>query len=174
MPQESRNSPLTREARHVQNPALGAVLLWRIRVRLFGAAPDEWACGRLQELFLVLPILLHQDTFDLLKATTLPTGLHGFANKFTRSDVGKSDLLLGVQSRAIAWRSLTWDSIRLGVQVNIISITSSSGTVIPVTRTSPTDVPVSIKPLLANAEKLGAWCADLSVFEIGALLKVSF
>ena len=42
------------------------------------------------------------------------------------------------------------------------------------TTSSPTGVPVSIRPLLANAEKLGQWCSDLSLFETAAILKVRF
>jgi hypothetical protein len=167
------DSPLAREARLVQNPALGAALLWRFTCG-YSDRHRTSSNPALQELFLVLPIILHQDTFELLESTNLPTGLHGFTNKFTRSDVGKSDVLLGVNSRAVAWRTLTWESIRLGVRVNLISVAPSSGQVLPMTRTPPTDVPTSIKPLLANAEKLGSWCAELSIFEIGTLLKVSF
>ena len=166
-------SPLSQETRHVQNPALGAVLLWRYalgwsehnRIRAYPALPL---------LFVVLPILLHQDTFDLLKSTKRPTGLHGFAEKFSSASSRKSDVLMGIHSRAASWRRLTWQSIQLGVRARLFSVSRSGATVIPLTKAQPSALPTSIRPLLANAEKLGEWCANLSMFEVATILKVQF
>ncbi len=166
-------STLTEEVRHIQNPALGGVLIWR------------FACGYAHQhktstppplplTFIVLPILLHFETFDVLKRTLRPSGLHGFADKFSRSDVAKSDVLLGIHSRAAAWRKLTRESLQLGLLCRLVTVSSADGTVIPLTTASPTGVPSSISPLLVNAEKLGEWCGDLTLFEIGSILKVGF
>lgn len=166
-------STLTQETRHVQNPALGGVLLWR------------YACGYtehhktsdhppLQLLFIVLPILFHRETFEVLKSTNRPTGLHGFADKFSQSKLGKSDVLFGIQSRALPWRNLTWESVQLAIQSRLMTLSRSSGTAIPLTTSSPTGVPASVRQLLSNAEKLGQWCSELSLFEIGTILKVGF
>ena len=86
-------STLTQEVRHVQNPALGSTLLWR------------FACGYTEHhktsdapplplLFIVLPILFHRETFEILKRTNRPTGLHGFADKFSQTDLGVTSLPL--------------------------------------------------------------------------------
>ena len=166
-------STLTQEVRHVQNPALGGVLLWR------------FACGYtehhktsdatpLQLLFIVLPVVFHRETFDVLKSTNRPTGLHGFANKFSRSDVGMSDVLLSIQSRAESWRHLTWESLQLAVQSRLVTVSRSLGTCIPLSTAAARGVPQSVKPLLNNADKLGEWCSELSLFEIGNILKVGF
>jgi hypothetical protein len=157
----------------VQNPALGGVLLWR------------FTCGYVDQhktsnhppiplLFIVLPVLFHRETFEVLKSTNRATGLHGFADKFSRTNLAKSDVLLGIQTRAASWRSLTWESLRLGIQSRLVTVTRSAGTVIPVTTTAARGVPQSIRPLVTNAEKLGAWCSELSLFEIGTILKVGF
>lgn len=164
---------LTQEVRHVQNPALGGVLLWR------------FACGYtshhktaesppLQLLFIVLPILFYRATFEILKGTNRPTGLHGFADKFSRSSVGMSDVLLSIQSRAVGWRRLSWESLRLAIRSRLVALSNSTGTVVSLTATSASGVPHSVKPLLTNAEKLGAWCAELTLFEISTILKVQF
>ena len=166
-------STLTQEVRHVQNPALGGILLWR------------FACGYTEHhktsdppplhlLFVVLPILFHSETLEVLKRTNRPTGLHGFADKFSRSEFGMSDVLLAIQSRAVSWRHLTWESIQLGIRSRLITLSSSHGTLIPLSTASPTGVPPSVRPLLTNAEKLGEWCSDLSLFEIATILKVGF
>lgn len=166
-------STLNQEVRNVQNPALGCLLVWR------------FACGYVEAnatssdppvplLFIVLPIVLHKETADLLKATQRQTGLHGFADKFSKTEVGKSDVLLGIQSRANAFRQLTWESLQIGIRSQLVTISPSQGTVIPVSRTSPRGVPDAVRAILANADKLGAWCGELTMFEIGTILKVGF
>ena len=166
-------STLTQEVRHVQNPALGGVLLWR------------FVCGYVDKhktsdhpplplLFIVLPILFHRETFEVIKSTNRPTGLHGFADKFSRTTLAKSDVLLGIQTRAVSWRALTWESLQMDVQSRLVTVSRSVGTAIPVTTTPARGVPPSIKPLVSNAEKLGEWCSELSLFEIGTILKVGF
>jgi hypothetical protein len=166
-------STLTKEARVIQNPALGAVLLWRFACGYSGNHPTS-NYPPLQLAFIVLPILLHRDTFDLLKGTQRATGLHGFADKFSRTNVAQSDVLLAIQSRAIAWRPLSLESLRMGIHTRLLTVSCAEGRVIPVTTSSASAVPDSVKPLLFNAEKLGAWCSALTLYEIGTALKVAF
>lgn len=164
---------LTQELEHVQNPALGGVLLWR------------FACGytdhhkssdhpHLQLAFIVLPLLFHRESLELLQRTNRRTGLHGFGDKFSRHEHLQSDVLLSIQSRALAWRALTWESLQLGVSARLVTIGRADGTLIPLTTTSPRGVPPSVKLRLNNAEKLGEWCSELSLFEVGTILKVEF
>ena len=166
-------STLTQETRYVQNPALGAVLLWRYTSG-WTERNKTSAHPPLQLLFIVLPILFHRETLTILKSTNRPSGLHGFASKFSQSALGKGDVIAGIQSRALLWRELTWESVQLAIQSRLITLSMANGTAIPLTTSSPTGVPVSIRPLLANAEKLGQWCSDLSLFETAAILKVRF
>ena len=166
-------STLSQEARYVQNAALGAVLLWRY-VLGWTDHNRTSAYPALPLLFLVLPILFHHETLEILKSTNRPTGLHGFAEKFSRSSSRKSDVLMGIHSRAVSWRRLTWESIQIGVRAKLLSLSSSSAAVIPLTKAKPSAVPGSIRPLLYNAEKLGQWCANLSMFEVATILKVHF
>jgi hypothetical protein len=166
-------STLTQEVRHVQNPALGSVLLWRF-VCGYTKQHKTSDYPPLQLLFIVLPVVYHRETFAFLKSTNRSSGLHAFADKFSRSEVGKADVLFGVQSRALSWRSLSWASVRLGVHSRLFTLSRSTGTVIPLTTTLPTGVPASVTPLLSNAAKLGEWCAELSLFEIATILKVEF
>ncbi len=166
-------STLTQETRYVQNPALGGVLLWRFAC---GYTEQHKTSGHppLHLLFIVLPILFYRETFDVLKSTKRPTGLHAFAAKFSYSNLGKTDVLLGIHERAALWRNLTWESFQLSIQSRLLTVSRSNSTVIPLTKTSPTGVPISIRPLLTEAEKLGQWCSEMSLFEIGTILKVGF
>ena len=128
-------SILTQETRYVQNPALGAVLLWR-----FASAWTEHSAtsahAPLPTTFLVLPIVFHHDTLDVLRSTNRPTGLHGFAEKFSRSSTCKSDALMAIHLRALSWRPLTWESLQVAVSSRLVTLARSSGTVVPLTNTS--------------------------------------
>lgn len=166
-------STLTQETRHVQNPALGAVLLWRYTSAWTQHSATS-AHPPLQLLFIVLPILLHHETFAILQGTNRPSGLHGFADKFSRASVGKTDMLAGIHSRVLSWRTLTWRGVQFAIRSRLITLSTSTGTVIPLTASPPTGLPVSIRPLLRNAEKLGQWCSPLPLFEVATILKVRF
>ena len=166
-------SSLTKETRNVQNPALGAVLLWRFACG-YSAKHKTSEYAPVPTLFLVLPLIFHHESFELLRGTNRPSGLHGFAVKFSKSKVAKSDILLGVHSRSIRWRSLTLESLNIGVRTQLLTVDNSNATVIPISTTSAKGVPASIRSLLTNAEKLGEWCSALSLFEISNVLKIGF
>ena len=124
-------SSLAREAHLTQNPGLGAVLLWRFACgyREKHPASDH---PPLQLAFIVLPLLLHKETFEILRSTKPATGLHGFSDKFARTDVRKSDLLLATQSRTLAWRPLSLESLRLGIQTRLLTVSRTDGKLIPI------------------------------------------
>jgi len=91
---------LAREAQNVQNPALGAALVWRfccgyVETNRVSAPPP------LQLLFLVLPIVLHQATSEFVRRTYKSSGLRAFAAKFGDSAVSKQDLLIQIHARSI-------------------------------------------------------------------------
>lgn len=166
-------SSLTQEIRNVQNPALGAVLLWRFSIGYSNKHKTN-DYPPIPILFLILPIMFHQETFELLKGTNRPSGLHGFADKFSKSRVGKSDVLLGIQARAMRWRELTLESLNVAIRTRLLTVSNSDASAIPISTTSPRRVPAPIKPLLSNSEKLGEWCSELSLFEIANILKIGF
>ncbi len=86
---------LAREAQNIQNPALGAAVLWRFSCGYVEAHP-EGGLPRLPLLFVVLPMVLHQATAELLRRTRPSSGLRAFAAKFGDSQVSKQDLLLQI------------------------------------------------------------------------------
>lgn len=161
---------LAREAQNIQNPALGAAILWRFCCRYAEAHP-EGNLPRLPLLFLVLPIVLHQATAELLRRTRLSSGLRAFATKFGDSQVSKQDLLLQIHERAFRWRALSLQSIELAAAGYLIQL-SDNGEVIPLSRTKVRGLPDEVKQLLADAEKLGAWCGQLTLHEVTTTLKV--
>lgn len=74
-------SGLNQETRNVQNPALGAMLLWRFTVG-YEEASKVKAPAPLPVLFIVLPMMFHQETSDLISSTLKASGLRNYVNKF--------------------------------------------------------------------------------------------
>ena len=112
---------LAREAQNIQNPALGAAALWRVCCGYVEAHPVGDP-PRLPLLFLVLPIVLHMATAELLRRTRPRSGLRAFASKFGDSQVSKQDLLLQVHERAVRWRPLSLQSIELAAAGHLIQL----------------------------------------------------
>lgn len=161
---------LAREAQNIQNPALGGAALWRFCCGYVEAHPVGDP-PRLPLLFFVLPIVLHQATAEILQRTRRSSGLRAFAAKFGDSQVSKQDLLLQIHERAVRWRALSLQSIELAAAAHLIQL-SDGGEVIPLSRTKARGLPDEVKQLLADAEKLGAWCGHLTLHEVTTTLKV--
>lgn len=161
---------LAREAQNVQNPALGAAILWRFCCA-YRAAHPAGDSPPLPILFLVLPVVLHQATAELLQRTFLSSGLRAYAAKFGDSKVAKQDLLLQIHERMLRWRALSLQSIELAVAGRLIHLTEA-GDAVPLSQTKARGLPDEVKQLMTNAEKLGAWCGQLTLHEITTTLKV--
>lgn len=161
---------LAREAQNIQNPALGAAALWRFCCGYVEAHPVGDP-PRLPMLFVVLPIVLHQATTELLRRTRPSSGLRAFAAKFGDSKISKQDLLLQVHERALRWRTLSLQSIELAAAGHLIQLLEG-GEVIPLSRTKARGLPDEVKQLLADAEKLGVWCGQLTLHEVTTTLKI--
>lgn len=164
---------LADEVRNVQNPALGAALLWRFTC---GYTSTHASAGHapLHLLFLVLPLTLHRQTFHFLSQTQTATGMRAFAAKFAEYKNAKQDLLLAIHDRTATLRPLTLDSLRIAVRSQLVAVRPNA-TVMPLSQTDTTAGTTDLtRPLLKGATKLGVWCADLSLHEIATILKIRF
>ena len=166
------NSGLTREVRNIQNPALGAVLVWRF-VCGYTTSHLTHDATPLPLLFLVLPIVLHEQTEEFVNSTRKASGLRAFASKFGKSENSKQDMLLAVHDRMLALRSLSLESLQLAFATNLLHLNHAA--VIPLTETpAVANIPSDVRQLMRSAEKLGDWCGMLTIHEIANTLKVRF
>lgn len=167
-------SPLTREIDAVQNPALGAALLWRF-ASAFASTRQSPESTPFPMLFLPLPLLFYEETLRVVDGTLKTSTLRTFATKFSDSKHKESDVLLSLHSRAIAYRPLTLESLRLAMASRLLQIDAGSAEVFALSRTAPKHgIPSGVVPLLGAAEKLGTWCGGLTTFEVASALHVSF
>jgi Family of unknown function (DUF6521) len=166
-------SILSKEVRLTQNAALGAALEWRFCCGYNEAHPTR-GFAPLPLLFIVLAAVLHEQTAEFIASTQRASGLRAFTAKFSESSVSKQDVLFGLHSRAERWRQLSWDSFRLALATRLLLL-NMDGTVTPLSNTPARgSVADSVRPLLAQSEKLGFWCGQQSMHEIANLLRVRF
>jgi hypothetical protein len=168
------NNTLRREVTAIQNPALGAVLIWRCAAgyehgnNIAGALP-------LPLVFVALPILFHQQTAELLIATQERSGLSTFVEKFQRSSELKTDILLALSHRTVTMKTLSAQSLQMALGRRLVGLDVAAAGIFPLTTTFPVaGVPASIRPLLTGAAKLGNWFSKVSLYEASLLLQVSF
>jgi ABC-three component (ABC-3C) system Middle Component 3 len=165
-------SVLGKEVRNIQNPALGAGLLWRYVCGYVSGHPTRNPVP-LPLLFLVLPLVFHEQTEYFVHSTQRASGLRTFAAKFARAENSKQDLLLAIHDRMLALRPLTLESFRLALATHLLHLDHSS--VIPLSETQAVaGIPVDVRRLLRSAEKIGHWCGALTIHEVATALKVRF
>ena len=156
------------EIQAMQNPALGAVLLWRFACAY---SPESSPNGTpLPLAFVVLPLTLHARSAEKVSSTLASSGLRKFEAKFSDDDRG--DVLLALQPRMLAMRHLSLRSLRIAIRTGLLTLVPDEAALWPRSRSAP---PADAKPigsLVKSAEKLGSWCRDVSLFEVGGLLKV--
>jgi hypothetical protein len=160
--------PILNEVQAMQNPALGAVLLWRF---VCGYSPDSSPVGTpLVLAFIVLPLALHARSSGEIAGTQAMSGLRKFEEKFR----DRSDVLLSIHPRMIAQRDLSLRSLRIGLRAGLLTLVPSEAILWPRTRAAGPTESKATGELLKSAEKFGTWCRNLSLFEVSGLLKVEF
>lgn len=159
---------LLNEVQAIQNPALGAVLLWRF---VCGYSPEARPNGTpLPLVFLVLPLAFHAKSLHQVIGTQMGSGLRKFEEKFN----DKGDVLLSIQPRMLAMRELSLRSLRIGISTGLLTLVPKEAVVWPRSRAAAPAETKTVNDLLKSAEKLGTWCGNVSLFEVAGLLKVEF
>ena len=161
-------SNLDLDVMYVQNPALGAVLLWRFTC---GYYSHENRPVPFPLLFVVLPIVFRQDLCSVIKSTQKASGLSKVSEKLFSGKL--NDSIHYVNNTAIQMRELTLKAFNIAVEANLVAL--SAETVFPLTTAIRKYTPKGdCKSMLAAAEKLGTWCSELTLLEVSKWLKVRF
>lgn len=160
---------LLNEVQAMQNPALGAALIWRFACSY---APQKEAHEGVPFplAFVILPVVLHERTRKEVSSTRLSSGARKFEEKF----VDRGDVLFALNQRAIGMRDLSLRSLRHALASGLVTLLAERGTIWPRSYTKPPVDAISVSELLAAAEKLGSWCRSLSTYEISGILRVEF
>lgn len=165
---------LNEEVREVQNPVLGSFLEWRFVVGYEETRGPGVGCP-LPILFVVLPIVLHQETANHIASTRRSSGLRAFAAKFGAASANQSDLLLSINARARAMRDLSLESLRIAIGARLLTVDPEAAMALSLTKTTAkANIPESIATLAKGAERFGYWCGSLTLLEIQAIIRVRF
>ncbi|MCK1403506.1 hypothetical protein IVB45_01915 [Bradyrhizobium sp. 4] len=154
----------------VQNPALGAFVLWRFGL---GYQSEDGRAPLLPLSFLVLPLLLHRPTLEVISSTYKTSGLALFAGKLGK----ERENLLAIHERALALRPLTFQSIGLGINQRLLTLDYENVTIranTPDSSKGKPAIPERIKALTNGADKLGFWFSQLSFQQVASILVVQF
>ena len=155
---------------YVQNPALGAVLLWRFTC---GYYSNENRPVPFPLLFVVLPIVFRQDLCSVIKSTQKASGLSKVSEKLFSGKL--NDSIHYVNNTAIQMRELTLKAFNIAVEANLVALSAKNATAFPLTTAIRKYTPKGeCKSMLAAAEKLGTWCSELTLLEVSKWLKVRF
>lgn len=160
---------MNKEIYQVQNPAIGATILWRF---ICGYKSKNCDPTPFPLLFIVLPIIFRDDLCSIIKSTQNGKGLSKVSEKLFAEK--RNDELYSINNSAIALRSLTLASFNIGISTCLFNMNFETAMVYPLVETNKKGLPVSIKKLLDSAEKLGIWCSELTLVEICEWLKVRF
>src|SRR5438046_2183863 len=117
-------------------------------------------------MFLVLPILLHEDTNRAIMATRQGSGLRAFAAKFGGNDQAGADQLFAIHDRVEVFRDLSLKSLRIAIANRLIGLDARRATVAALTTTRPrTGISQDIRAMAQQAEKMGRWFGELTLHE---------
>jgi hypothetical protein len=99
--------------------------------------------------------------------------LRHMAEKFVSAEYAGTDLLLSLNSRASRLRGLTAESLGVLFLTGLAKMDTKTGRVVPRKARRFSRRP-DIPDEAEQSRKLGGWFAQLSAFEIGSILKVTF
>lgn len=148
----------------VQNPALGALILWAFG---HGAQVNTEHHLHLPTYFLVLPLIWHKNTLQKIKSTQEKSGISKFASKLCEH----REQLLSIHPRCMAMRDITLQSISIGISTGLLRVDYSTAQVRCKKQKIPT-VLEQTKTHITNAEKLGRWISRITEPQAFSILQV--
>lgn len=162
---------MIKEYDNVQNPMLGAYILWNFILGYYSEKNDFVPCDL---LFIVLPMIWKEDISQQISATNKSSGLRIMVDKFMKRAVLKNDVISNIHTDANRMKERTIESISVAIKTGLISCEWDTNTFYPVELRKRNKEADSVLTLGKNAEKLGQWCSRLCLIEIEEILKVRF
>jgi hypothetical protein len=154
----------------VQNPALGAYALWQFGL---GFQANDSSPATLPIFFLVLPLLFHGRTVQVIGSTRKSSGLALFGAKLGE----ERENLVAIHGRARLLRALTLESVSFGIHSKLLSLDYAEATVranFPSKQLPRPTLPARLKTLPMCADKLGYWFSSSGLIQVASTLKVDF
>jgi hypothetical protein len=161
---------LLNEFEIIQNPALGAYAIWHFGL---GFQSEEGRPAALPLAFLILPLVLHRPTLEMINSTRKASGLALFAAKLGE----ERENLLAIHERALTLRRLTLQSIAMGIGGRLLTLDYVAATVranTPEPTVRKPVLPERIRGFSGAAEKIGYWFSKLGLHQVASTLAIEF
>ncbi|KAA0982641.1 hypothetical protein FQ192_31040 [Pseudomonas sp. ANT_J12] len=165
---ERQTSQTIDEVYLVQNPALGAILMWKFVEGYKRASGGKLPLMPL--LFLVLPVIFNESLRSVLDKTFLTSGMRLFVAKFSQ----RQETLLAIQRRMLMLRSTSLSSLSIAIEGGLLALDHSNALVDFSSKPFPRGTREGIRSLAKQADKLGAWCSSLTIQEVQTALRIGF
>lgn len=153
--------------REIQNPALGAGVIWQFTVGYTEGSEDSAACPLLYG-FIPLSLLFYRDTFEVVTRTFLSSGLRRVMDKLP------PDVHVALQDRIFAQRKVSLESVRIAAATGLIAVDRPAASMRALRKTLPPLGDSYLRKILGSARKTGAWLGKLTDYEVRTILKVRF
>ncbi|MCC9658304.1 three component ABC system middle component [Rhodopirellula halodulae] len=159
------------EFKLVQNEVFGATILWNAVSECFQSQKKVRGMP-LPLCMLVLPICYHLKTAESISKCQLSSGIYMALSK-------DPTIPAGLQDRMIDMADQTFEAIRVGANVGLISLdrTTTSIDLVPKRKTKPGEFKFDLdqtKNIERTAKRLGRWFGELPLPTICSLLRVGF
>lgn len=145
------------ESSVLQNPALGALLLWQV-ARAFTDRHPDGAAPQLPFFLLALPMLFHAPTVRRIKAMNFDSGL-------MKAVSDGPEIALGLQDRLKRSAGISLQALELACASHLLVREYGSG--FPSFRAEGTALPPGarsvaqdVRDMMSAARRLGVWFAD--------------
>ncbi|OMD50013.1 three component ABC system middle component [Paenibacillus odorifer] len=160
---------LLREYEIMQNPALGANVLWAF-AQGFVSQPMEQSLT-LWHLVSVLPLVFHNNSRKVILKRREASGLRSILDRDPSISVAQNETIFNIDNRLKAMENRTFRSLNLAIACKLITLEEGY---------FKSDVPFKFpkkvfnetKDILKAANKLGVWAGKMSVFEYLTILGV--
>ena len=156
---------------NVQNPMLGAYLLWSFVLGYF-SEKNEYA--PIEELFIVLPMIMRSDIADQVKSTNKVSGMRAMSDKFMKADILKNDIISNLHKDIQSMKDISAMALAEAIKAGLVSVDVENSTIFPLELRKHNKESVNVLQMGKNAEKLGQWCAGMDLIQIEEILKVRF
>jgi hypothetical protein len=165
---------IEREAWLINNPALGAYMLWVFSRECISKNPEAIHPSK---IFCVLPFLFYADTRSELVTTSLNSNMQAYISKFSSTKSCASDIALSIHHRVEEQKEKTLEALITAFGTGLLMIDSDSGLITPNMKITPikrADLDVTTKELFDCSRRLGKWFSDLKTEDITRIIKVVF
>ncbi|PVX82410.1 three component ABC system middle component [Paraburkholderia unamae] len=151
----------------IQNPGLGAALIWRAVCGYYSSSNKADGCPAVLA-FLVLPVIFNEDLREVVTKTFKSSGIRKFESKFVK----QIDLLFSIQERAEAMRDLSRRSLALSLSTGLLTLSTEAAQLWPRSTAFTRALPAEVLDLASAAEKLGMWAQQTSLRELSYSLRL--